>query len=88
MFNLTDINSNKAIIVKLIVNDVLLDMELDTGAGVSILPENLMKEKFKGLLIKPTLVKLKAYNGALIEPLGETEMMVYYKSVKKKNGIF
>jgi len=35
-----------------------------------------MKEKFKGLLIKPTLVKLKAYNGALIEPLGETEMMV------------
>jgi len=83
MFNLTDIN-NKAIIVKLVVNYVLLDMELDTRAGVSILPEKLMKEKFKGLLVKPTLVKLKAYNGALIELLGETEMMVCYNSVKKK----
>lgn len=87
MFNLTDINSNKPIIIKLVVNDVLLDMELDTGAGVSILPEKLMKEKFKGLLVKPTLVKLKAYYGALIEPLGETEMMVCYISVKK-NVIF
>lgn len=46
-------------------------------------PEKLMKEKFKGLLVEPRLVKLKAYNGALIEPLGETEMMVCYKSVKK-----
>uniref|UniRef100_A0A2S2NTZ4 Peptidase A2 domain-containing protein n=1 Tax=Schizaphis graminum TaxID=13262 RepID=A0A2S2NTZ4_SCHGA len=83
MSNSTDVNS-KAIIVKLVVNDVLLDMELDRGADVSLLPEKLMKEKFKGLLVKPTLVKLKAYNGALIEPLGETKMMVCYKSVKTK----
>jgi len=65
MFNLTDINSNKEIIVKLVVN-VLLDMELDTGVGVSILPEKIIKEKFKGLLVKPTLIKLKAYDGALM----------------------
>jgi len=84
MFNLTNINSNKAIIIKLVVNDVLLDMELDTEASVSILPDKLMKEKFKGLLVKSTLIKLKSYDGALIEALGETEMLVCYKSVKKK----
>lgn len=51
-------------------------MELDTGAGVPILPKKVMREKFKGLLVKPALTKLKAYDGALIKPLGETEIIV------------
>jgi len=73
MFNLSNINNNKAIIIKLMVNSVLLDMELDTGDGVSILPEKVMREKFKELLVEPTLVKLKTYDGALIELLGERD---------------
>jgi len=47
-----------------------------------------MKEKFKELLVKPTLFKHTTYDGALIETLRDTEMIVYYKSVKIKCNIY
>lgn len=57
MFNLSDKNYTKAFTVKLLVNEVLLEMELDTGAGVSVLPEIILKDKFKYCELKPTLIR-------------------------------
>jgi len=37
-------------------------MELDTGAGVSVLPENILKEKLSMYEVKPTFVKLRTYD--------------------------
>lgn len=45
MFNLSKINFCKPFIIKMLVNGVPLEMELDTGAGVSVLPEGILKNK-------------------------------------------
>lgn len=84
MFSLNEVNFCKPFIIKMLVNGVPLEMELDTGAGVSVLPHNILKEKLSVYKVQPTLVKLKAYDGAIIEPIGAVEMFVDYKSIKKK----
>jgi len=45
-------------------------VELDTGAGVSVLPEKVIEEKLCKYELRPACVKLKAYGGAVIEPIG------------------
>lgn len=84
MFSLNEVNFCKPFIIKMLVNGVPLEMELDTGAGVSVLPDNILKEKLSVYKVQPTLVKLKAYDGAIIEPIGAVEMFVDYKSIKIK----
>lgn len=70
------ITCNKAFTIKLLVNEVLLEMELDTGAGVSVLPGSVYKDRFWKCELKPTLVRLKRYDGAIIKPIGEVELIV------------
>jgi len=51
---------------------------------VSVLPESVYKDKFWKYEFKPTLIRLKTYDGAIIKPIGEVELIVCYKSKKKK----
>lgn len=46
-------------------------MELDSGAGVSIWLEELVKLKFAHLQIFSTFLKLTTYDGYIIKPFGE-----------------
>lgn len=84
MFNLNSSNIAKEIMIELLVNEVLLEMELNTGSSESILPEYVLKEKFSKCVLKPILMKLRTYDGIIIKPLGEVEMVVCYKSIRKE----
>jgi len=85
MFSLNEVNFCESFIIKMLVNGVQLEMELDTSAGVSVLPENILKGKLRMYEIKPTgyLCETQGlYDGAIIEPIGEVEMCVGYKKKK------
>jgi len=49
-----------------------------------VLPESVFKDKFCNCELKPTLIRLKTYDGAIIKPIGKVELVVCYKSIKKK----
>ena len=55
-----------AIQVKTIINWVPVDMELETGASVSLIPKRTWKEKLNVVLLKPPSLGLQTYTG---EPL-------------------
>lgn len=56
--------------------------ELDTGAGVSVIPVDIFKDSIKGVELEPTIIRLGTYNGGLIVPLGAARLSVAYKSCK------
>ncbi|XP_060881762.1 uncharacterized protein K02A2.6-like [Metopolophium dirhodum] len=53
-------------------------MEVDSGAGISILPEEIVKEKLPHIYIHPTILKLRTYDGSIIKPTGEIEVKLMY----------
>ena len=55
-----------------------MDMELDTGAAVSMLPEELLKHKFPNTNLQPSSLTLRIYTGEVLETLGELPVCVQY----------
>ncbi|XP_021340098.1 uncharacterized protein K02A2.6-like [Mizuhopecten yessoensis] len=53
-------------------------MELDTGAAVSIVSEELYKNCLTNLPLQPTSVQLKTYSGDKVELLGKVDVPVRY----------
>ena len=62
--------------VKIKVEGVPIQMELDTGAAVSILPLRMYKEKFRHILLNETAAKLKTYTGERVQPQGQLAVKV------------
>ncbi len=61
-------HSSHPITVVVVVNDRTLEMELDTGAAVSINSEKAHKEQFADVPLQRSPVALRAYTG---EPMTE-----------------
>lgn len=59
-------------------------MELDSGAAVSVLPGYMYKEYFSNIELRETSTRLKTYDGNIIVPLGEIEVMITYRSITKE----
>ena len=59
------------------------EMQLDTGATVSILPKTLYDQQFNQWPLRSTNVKLKAYNGVQIPVYGEVWLPVVYDQQKR-----
>lgn len=51
---------DKSYLVDVEIEEVQINMELDTVAVVSIIPESMYEEKFSHLQLKPTSKKLQA----------------------------
>ncbi|CAG4992790.1 unnamed protein product [Colias eurytheme] len=66
--------------VKLSINGVLIDMQVDSGAGVSVIPILLYKKYFSHMSITPTSVNLKMYNGHSVKPMGKIKCDILYKN--------
>ena len=62
--------------VEIKVEGVPIQMELDTGAAVSILPLRVYKEKFRHIPLKETAAKLKTYTGERVQPQGQLSVKV------------
>lgn len=62
------------------VNDVSLEMELDTGAAVSVIPEEISNTKFPKVKIQPSDIVLKTYTGERIKPVSVAEVSLKYQN--------
>ena len=65
------------IVVEVIMNNSPIQMELDTGASLSLLCKRTY-EKIPGLQLQPTDVQLKTYTGEVVQVLGEAKATVSY----------
>ena len=68
--------------------DVLLDgkkvkMEIDKGAAVSVLPENIYRDKFQQVQLKERRTTLKTYSGEQLPLLGVIHVPVEYQGQKE-----
>ncbi|XP_049520472.1 uncharacterized protein K02A2.6-like [Dermacentor silvarum] len=52
------------------IDGVLVNMELDTGAAVSVMSKTQFRQLFPSAVLEPTKVKLRTYTGALVRPQG------------------
>ena len=62
------------------VNGVPLEMELDTGASVSIVPEKTWKDRFPGVQLENTGIQLKTCTGEELRVLGQIQVRVKYEN--------
>lgn len=62
------------------LNNQSVLMELDTGAGISIISEETHAKYFKGIPLERSTTKLHAYTGDPIHVLGQFNVSARYKS--------
>ena len=67
--------------VKVSINTYPIEMELDTGSSVSLIPEKLFESKFiESMPLKRSSVTLRTYTGERVPVLAEAEVQVEYES--------
>lgn len=71
--------SSKPIIVQMSINGQHHEMEVDTGAAVSLVSESTLKSTFPKLQLHPSSIMLKTYTNEPVKVLGEVEVAVEYK---------
>ena len=77
LFNISNCTTSKPLFVKVLINGVSINMELDTGAFVSLMGEDtycLIKDSAS--LLQQSSVKLLTYTGESIKMKGATDVMV------------
>ena len=78
IFNINN-TPNKGIIVTLNIQHCNVNMLLDTGCSLSVVPKHLF-DRFKGnAIIKPCSIKLSTYTGETLSPLGTANVLVRHK---------
>ena len=65
-----------------------LQMELDTGSAVSVLPLSKYTTMFKSSKLHPTNTVLKTYTGEKIQPIGVLDVQVKYKEEMQKLSLY
>ncbi|KAK4884064.1 hypothetical protein RN001_000335, partial [Aquatica leii] len=63
--------------VKVLIGKVPLRMELDTSAEASVLSNFIYEKMFSHFTLKKANVKLKTYDGKVIEPLGGSKKPLF-----------
>lgn len=85
MYFINQNNKVEPIKVNILVNNKHLQMEIDTGAGISVIPANVYESNFKNCELKATNVRLRSYNGSIIVPEGELYVSMKYQGKCKSN---
>ena len=68
----------RPIVVKIAVNGTTIEMEVDTGAAVSLVSERTWKQIRGQVKLQKADVVLRAYNHMRLKVLGEAELQVQY----------
>ncbi|XP_018365759.1 PREDICTED: uncharacterized protein K02A2.6-like, partial [Trachymyrmex cornetzi] len=80
MYNLCNVvNSEKPLMIKVNIEDQFINMELDTGAGRSVIPEKIFKEKLRQCKLESSKVRLRMYDGSILIPEGQICVKIKYK---------
>lgn len=69
----------KGIVVNVKLDGKCMDMQLDTGAAVSLMSELSYKEFLSHLLLSKTSMQLITYSGERIPSLGSVDVPVQYE---------
>ena len=83
MFTLED-QSNEPTQIQVLLNDIPMDMVLDTGASLSIISQatfNRLKQHDATLTLHPSTIQLLTYTGEPIPVVGATNMTVHYGEI-------
>ena len=83
LFMMTD-RSSEPIRVSVIVNGKELEMEVDTGAAVSIISDQTRRSLFPDLQLRKSSLALKTYTDELMEVVGQLNVQVKYGSQEEK----
>lgn len=84
LFQVTSTRGSPPLLVELVMDEVEVSMELDTGATMSIMPEQLFRQLFPGRDIPVTSVRLCGYNQDPIPVVGSCDVTVKYKGQTTK----
>ena len=80
MYQVNSKRSTKPLMVEVKLNGVTMQMEVDTGASVSLMGEAHFKSlKEKGATLSPSKAKLSMYTGETIQVLGISDVKVEHK---------
>ena len=74
--------------VNIRVDNENIVMEIDTGAAVSIIPQELYETKLSHLPLSKSKVVLKTYSGERLQVLGEVQLPVQYQGQSAKLTAF
>lgn len=77
VFSLKKRNANG--LLKIRINNVLLNMQLDTGSDLTFIPSNFWR-KLRNPRLKKNLVQLNQFDGSVIETVGYFEADVEVKN--------
>ena len=72
------------ITVELIINGKEIEIEVDTGAAVSIMGEKTVQEMFPEVQLKKSDIVLKTYTAESMEVVGEIDVEVEYQDQSEK----
>lgn len=81
-------SASKPIYVSVLIENVKLNMEVDTGSAVSLISKKLYDKCFSKLPIQLTKTRLTSYTGEIIQLLGFIEVSVRYEYHNKKLNLF
>ena len=69
---------NPPMTVTLVIDDVEMEMEVDTGASLSLIPASKFEKCWPGKALRPSSTKLRTYTGELLDIKGEIDVTVEY----------
>ena len=80
MFTVSDSRGkSKEFIIPVAIVGKTVDMELDTGASVTIIPKSIWSDVLASKPVERTDVKLRSYSGHEIPVIGEAKVQVAYR---------
>ena len=83
MFTISDSRGKcKEFIVPVTINGKTVDMELDTGASVTIIPKSMWTDVLASKPVERTDIKLRSYSGHEISVIGEARVQVANRDQK------
>lgn len=78
----------KPVCMTMIVQNIALNMEIDTGSALSCINEITYRKYFSQLKVNPCQLKLKFYDGSETQPLGYLNVNVKYKNITKTLDLY
>ena len=85
---LSDSKDRNVIWVSPEINGTVIDMELDTGSGISVISKQDFDIYFKDCKLMNTSLTLKTYSGEPIHPLGYFECEVQFKNQSETLNLY
>ena len=66
----------------------MIDFEIDTGAGRTILPEHIYREKLKHIPLERTEITLKTYSGEKLTVIGKFLVKLRHEEIEVEEYIY